>query len=69
MNILDIISKEVDLKKTDSSELYKGLCPFHNEKTASFVVSSEKGMFYCFGCGKGGDAQSFKELMEEKVSK
>ncbi len=55
--IEDVISDFVSLKKRGKN--YKGLCPFHNEKTPSFVVSSPKGIFKCFGCGAGGDAVSF----------
>ncbi len=56
-NIIDIISKYVPLKK--SGRNYKGLCPFHHEKTASFMVSEEKQFFHCFGCGAAGDVISF----------
>lgn len=56
-DIVDIISSYVELKKTGSN--YKGLCPFHNEKTPSFIVSPNKQIFHCFGCGEGGDAIGF----------
>ena len=56
-DIVDIIGRYVNLKRTGSN--YKGLCPFHNEKTPSFVVSAEKQIFTCFGCGKSGDAITF----------
>lgn len=56
-DIVDTISKYVDLKRIGSN--YKGLCPFHNEKTPSFTVSEEKQIFHCFGCGEGGDVFSF----------
>mgnify|MGYP006279156361 CR=1 FL=1 len=56
-DIVDIISQYIDLKRTGSN--YKGLCPFHNEKTPSFVVSPDKQIFHCFGCGEGGDIISF----------
>jgi DNA primase catalytic core len=55
--IEDIVQDFVKLKKRGSN--YKGLCPFHTEKTPSFSVSPKKGMFKCFGCGKGGNAVSF----------
>jgi DNA primase len=55
--IVDLVSQYVQLKKTGRS--YKGLCPFHQEKTPSFVVFPESGNFHCFGCGKGGDAFTF----------
>ena len=54
---VDIISSYVNLKRTGSN--YVGLCPFHNEKTASFSVSPSKQMYYCFGCGEGGNVISF----------
>lgn len=56
-DIVDIISKYVQLKRVGNS--HKGLCPFHTEKTPSFIVSDEKQMFKCFGCGEGGDVISF----------
>lgn len=59
-DIVDVISQYVSLKKKGSS--YFGLCPFHNEKSPSFSVSREKQMYYCFGCGQGGNVYTF--LME-----
>jgi DNA primase len=56
-DIVDIISEHVALKKSGRNWL--GLCPFHPEKTPSFMVSSDKGIFKCFGCGAGGDVLSF----------
>ena len=55
--IVELISQYVQLKKTGRS--YKGLCPFHQEKTPSFIVFPDSGNFHCFGCGKGGDAFTF----------
>lgn len=55
--IVDIISDVVTLKKTGAN--YKACCPFHQEKTPSFVVSPDKQIFHCFGCGVGGNAVSF----------
>nr|WP_276938680.1 DNA primase [Helcococcus sueciensis] len=57
LDIVDIISEYVNLKRAGSS--FKGLCPFHNEKTPSFSVSRERGYFHCFGCHERGDAISF----------
>lgn len=57
LDIIDIISQYVDLKRAGAS--YKGLCPFHHEKTPSFSVSPERNTFHCFGCHEGGDAISF----------
>ena len=64
-NIVDIIGDYVTLKKKGVN--YQACCPFHNEKTPSFVVSPSKGVYKCFGCGKGGNAVTF--IMEhESVS-
>ncbi len=64
-NIVDIIGDYVTLKKKGVN--YQACCPFHNEKTPSFVVSPSKGVYKCFGCGKGGNAVTF--VMEhESVS-
>ncbi|MBR0457504.1 MAG: DNA primase [Firmicutes bacterium] len=56
-NIVDVIGRVVTLKKAGSS--YKGLCPFHNEKTPSFSVDETRQSYKCFGCGEGGDVISF----------
>lgn len=56
-NIVDVISDFVTLRRAGVN--FKGLCPFHNEKTPSFVVSPAKGLFKCFGCGKGGNVVHF----------
>jgi DNA primase len=60
INIADVIGRHVSLKPAGQS--LKGLCPFHKEKTPSFIVTPAKGIFYCFGCHKGGDVFTF--LME-----
>lgn len=60
--IYDLVSQYVDLKKAGRN--FKGLCPFHNEKSPSFMVSPEKEIAYCFGCHQGGDIFSFYELVE-----
>lgn len=57
INIEDLVSGYVELKK--QGRLSKGLCPFHNEKTASFAVYHDTNSYYCFGCGKGGDIITF----------
>lgn len=57
IDIVEFISDYVHLKK--SGQNYKGLCPFHSEKTPSFMVSQTKQIFHCFGCGIGGDVVSF----------
>ena len=56
-DIVDVISGYVKLKKSGSN--YFGLCPFHNEKSGSFSVSPSKQMYYCFGCGAGGNVITF----------
>ncbi|MDO5441241.1 MAG: DNA primase [Bacillota bacterium] len=56
-NIVDVISSVVPLKRAGSN--YKGICPFHNEKTPSFIVSEAKQIFTCFGCGATGDVIEF----------
>jgi len=56
-NILEVVSDYVSLKKTGRN--HKGLCPFHSEKTPSFMVNEEKQIFHCFGCGEGGDVFTF----------
>ncbi len=76
IDIIDIISEYVALKKNGRNHI--GLCPFHKEKTPSFSVNGEKGIFKCFGCGASGDAisflmqinhQSFMQVMEELAYK
>ncbi|MFQ5598941.1 MAG: DNA primase [Candidatus Krumholzibacteriia bacterium] len=56
-DIIELIGQYVNLKRSGRS--FKGLCPFHTEKTPSFMVGPERQMFYCFGCQKGGDAFTF----------
>ncbi len=56
-DIVDVISEYVHLQKKGGT--YFGLCPFHNEKTPSFSVSRDKQMYYCFGCGAGGNVMTF----------
>ena len=57
INIVDVVGRVVPLKRAGAN--YKGVCPFHNEKTPSFVVSEHKQIFTCFGCGASGDAIEF----------
>lgn len=72
LDIVEVISRYVVLKKAGRN--FQGLCPFHNEKTPSFVVTPDKQIFKCFGCGEGGDVftflmkinnQTFAEVIEE----
>ncbi len=62
INVVDLIQEYLPLKKAGVN--YKSPCPFHNEKTPSFVVSPERGIWHCFGCDKGGDV--FKFIMEKE---
>ena len=61
-DIVYIVSEAVLLKKAGKN--HQGLCPFHSEKTPSFTVSPDKQIFYCFGCGTGGNVFSF--LMKQE---
>ena len=56
-DIVDVVSSYVKIQKRGAQ--YMGLCPFHNEKTPSFSVSPSKQMYYCFGCGAGGNVITF----------
>ena len=62
-DIVQVVQDYVPLKKAGDS--YKGLCPFHSERTPSFHVHRDKGFFHCFGCGVGGDVLKFLELQEK----
>lgn len=57
VDIVDLVGRHVSLRQSGRS--FKGLCPFHDEKTPSFHVTPERGIFHCFGCGVGGDAFQF----------
>ncbi len=62
VNIVEVIAEHVELKPAGAN--YKGLCPFHQEKTPSFMVSQEKQIWHCFGCHKGGDVFTFIQEIE-----
>ena len=62
-DIVQVIQDYVPLKQAGTS--FRGLCPFHSEKTPSFHVHRDKGFFHCFGCGTGGDVLKFIELQEK----
>jgi DNA primase len=62
-DIVQVIGEVVSLKRTGAT--WKGLCPFHQEKTPSFNVNRDKGFFKCFGCGAGGDVVKFVELQQK----
>ncbi|MFH1145509.1 MAG: DNA primase [bacterium] len=62
LNLAELVGEYVPLKP--AGRLSKGLCPFHQEKTPSFIVSQERQTWHCFGCGEGGDGFTFLEKME-----
>ena len=65
VDIVDIIGSYIEIKRAGSN--YSACCPFHNEKTPSFMISPKKGYYHCYGCGVGGDSITF--VMEyEKLS-
>ena len=63
-DIVQVVQERgVQLRRSGTA--WKGLCPFHGEKTPSFQVNGDKGFFHCFGCGVGGDAIKFVELFDK----
>ncbi len=66
VDIVQVVQERVQLRKAGGAS-WKGLCPFHGEKTPSFNVHGDKGFFHCFGCGVGGDVIKFVEMFD-KVS-
>jgi len=63
-DLVALVARSVDLKR--AGQTFKGLCPFHGERTPSFTVSPERRRFKCFGCGAGGDAIAFVMRQEGK---
>ena len=57
IDVVEVIGNRIEIKKAGKE--YKGLCPFHTEKTPSFTVSQDKGFYHCFGCGAHGTALGF----------
>ena len=64
-DILSVVSKVVDLTKRGENS-YFGICPFHDEKTPSFSVSTKREEFHCFGCNANGDANEFCRIITQK---
>ena len=62
INIVDVVGRYVNIKRMGVN--YKGLCPFHSEDTPSFIVSEDKQIFTCFGCGATGDVIEFIKRIE-----
>ena len=62
-SILEVVGQRVELRR--AGRQYHGLCPFHSEKTPSFTVNADRGVFYCHGCHVGGDVIRFVELIEQ----
>lgn len=63
VDIVDLVSKRTELRRSGPGQ-YKGLCPFHEERSPSFSVDAHKGVYHCFGCGVGGDAFKFVQETE-----
>ncbi|MDR0650149.1 MAG: hypothetical protein LBG59_01750 [Candidatus Peribacteria bacterium] len=63
VDIVDVVSKYVPLKRSGTN--FSGCCPFHHEKTPSFIVSPQKQIFKCFGCGVGGNMFTFIQEIEK----
>src|SRR5919202_1583951 len=61
--MIDLVGTRTELRRAGASR-YEGLCPFHEERTPSFGIDPAKKVFYCFGCGAGGDAFRFVQLAE-----
>ncbi len=65
VDIVDLVSEYLTLKKAGRN--FTGLCPFHQEKTPSFSVNRDKQIFYCFGCGEGGNVITFLMKIADKT--
>jgi DNA primase len=62
VDMVQLVGEKTDLRRVGSR--WTGLCPFHDERTPSFSVNAEEKLYYCFGCGEGGDAFKFVQLTE-----
>jgi len=62
LDIVEVVSARTDLRRV--GQRHTGLCPFHDERTPSFSVSADLGLYHCFGCGESGDAIRFVQHME-----
>src|SRR5204863_2013039 len=63
VDMVDLVGTRTELRRAGANR-YEGLCPFHEERTPSFGIDPTKKVFYCFGCGSGGDAFGFVQLAE-----
>src|SRR6266436_1183183 len=63
VDMVDLVGSRVELRRAGANRL-EGLCPFHDERTPSFGINPADKLFYCFGCGTGGDVYKFVELTE-----
>ena len=62
VDMVHLVSEKTDLRRVGTR--WTGLCPFHDERTPSFSVNADEKLYYCFGCGEGGDAFKFVQLTE-----
>src|ERR687883_1116363 len=63
VDMVDLVGTRIELRRAGANR-YEGLCPFHDERTPSFGIDPAQKLFYCFGCGEGGDAFKFVQLTE-----